>query len=143
MTYSATIRGDKGHLKLTVLKYENPNTKNVDDANWLDVRLESEAGPFRGSFKLALTAIELELLYQQLARATELLSVDFTSMEGNFSLSIEFSRTGTAVLQGVVTPEESEGNALHYRFNSDPVTLEATLRELQQLVAHFPAKQSI
>lgn len=144
MTHSATIRGDEGHLKLEILGYENPHSMDVDDANWLNARLESQAGPFNGSFKLALTAFELDFLYQQLAKAAKSLSqgFDFTSMEGNFSLRLEFSKTGTATLQGVVTPRENEGNALHFRFNSDPITLEATLRELGRLVEHFPAKQS-
>ena len=64
-------------------------------------------------------------------------------MEGNFSLQIEFATTGTAVLQGRITPDESDGNALHYKFYSDPVTLETAVRELRKVVERFPAKRSM
>jgi hypothetical protein len=144
MSSSAMLHGDKGHLRLEILGYENPHSKDFDDANWLEARLEVQAGPFSGSFKLALTTGELGSLYQQLAKANKTLSdrVDFTSMEETFSLKVEFSRTGAATLCGVTTPKGGQGNSLHYRFCSEPVTLEAAVSEFARLVERFPAKQS-
>ena len=144
MSNSVAIPGDNGHLKLEIVGYENPHSKDFDDANWLEARLEVKAEPFRGAIKLALTTDELESLHQQFAKAKRSLSdrADFMSMEDTFSLNVEFSRTGVATLCGVVTPEGGQGNSLHYRFCSDPVTLEAAVNEFARLIERFPAKQS-
>ena len=145
MDNSVVFLGDKGKLRLDVLDYENKSAKAVDDANWLRAKLDVEAGPFTGTVSFGLTAVELDRLYQELAAATEALRgvVAFQNMEGNLSIQLEFQRTGTATLRGVITPYPAEANALHYEFRSDPISLEAAVKGLKRLVDHFPVKRAI
>ena len=145
MNNTALIRGDEGQLRLEILDYENTQAQTIHDANWLRVAVDVKAGPFSGSIGLALSAVELKTLYLELSRATETLtgSIDFTSMEGNLCLKVDFGRTGVVLMRGVVTPNEPEGNELHFQFHTDPAALEGAVQEFKRLAVQFPAKQSI
>lgn len=144
MDNSMVFHGDKGELRLQVLDYENTRAKIADDANWLRAKLDVKAGPFSGTISCGLTAIELNRLYQEISAATEALKdvVNFQSMEGNLSIQLEFQRTGTATLRGVITPYPAEANALHYEFHTDPISLEAAVQGLKRLVDHFPIRHA-
>jgi hypothetical protein len=143
MGNTALIRAEKGHVGLEIAGYENPDANDRDDANWLAGILEVKAGPFCGSFPLALTTLELEDLRAQFTKATTSLvdEVDFATMEETFSIKVKFSRAGQASLWGVAAPKGGNENYLRYSFTSDPITLEAVTRELALLAALFPVKQ--
>jgi hypothetical protein len=59
MTETARIKGDDGEIKIQVIGYENPQAKDIDDRNWLRVRLEIKAGPFSGSTEIAMMTTEI------------------------------------------------------------------------------------
>jgi hypothetical protein len=145
MSESALIRGDAGELRLEILGYENPHATNVDDRNWLQARLEITGGPFSGSIELAITAFELAGLHQQLAEVTKSLigSIRFETMESNWLLNLDFERTGTAVVSGMVIQNQAESNSLQYEFRTDGITLEGMVRDLGKMVAEFPVRQAI
>jgi hypothetical protein len=139
------MKGDKGQLDIEILKYENPNARTIDDANWLLGRLSINAGPFSGSIALSMTTNELESLDKQLGMATKSLTgqIDFASLEGNLRIRVQFGSTGTAVVSGIVTPDEAHETALHFGFNADPTNLEACVQSIGRLLQQFPVKQSI
>jgi hypothetical protein len=141
----AVLSGDKGQIRLEIIDYENRQAKTIEDANWLRASLHIDAGPFSGSITLGLTTIELEHLHQALAKSVVSLreAFDFVTIEGNLSLKVEFDRTGQVLVRGVVTPDESEENALRYGFHTDPITLERTAQALGRLTNQFPVKRSI
>jgi hypothetical protein len=139
------LKGDKGQLDIEILKYENPNARTIDDANWLLGRLSISAGPFSGSIGVSMTTNELENLHRQLGMVTNNLrgQIDFASLEGNLRIRIHFGSTGTAVVTGIVTPDEADETALHFGFNADPINLEACVLSFGHLLQQFPVKHSI
>jgi hypothetical protein len=145
MSNTMIIQGDKGRVRLEVIKYENMLAKSIDDANWLQAKLDVMAGPFSGSITLALTSNELELLHRKLSNAIKLLTgnIEFATMEGNLRLQMTFERTGEVLVQGSVTQDEAEENVLQYYFLTDPITLEAVVRDLERLVRQFPVKHFV
>ena len=145
MGNTALLQGDKGQIKLEVIDYENRQPKTIEDANWLRAILHIEAGPFSGSVNLALTTGELELLHEKIAASGVSLKdvVDFTSMEGNLQLKVEFDRTGVASVTGIVTPDQAGENAIQYGFHTDPITLERAAHEFGRLTNQFPVKRLI
>jgi hypothetical protein len=139
------LKGDKGEVALEILNYENPGALSLEDSNWLRAVLHVHAGPFSGAIEFGMTADELSLLYDQLAASTSTLSgrIRFATTEGNWELNVDFERSGTAIMSGVVTPRQAGGNALHYEFLSDPINLEAAVRDLQRMTKEYPVKTAL
>jgi hypothetical protein len=142
MSEIAQIQGDNGQIGFEILGYENNQAQTTEDANWLRAVLHIKAGPFSGSVKMALTTSELVVLYSKLVKSVISLRdvVEFSTMEGNLSLRIEFGAEGRVSIRGVITPDESEENAVHYGFHTDPITLERSTQEFARLVSRFPVK---
>jgi hypothetical protein len=142
MSEAALLKGDNGGIKIEILGYENPNATNVDDSNWLPARLEATGGPFSSSIEIAITAAELAMLCRELTGVTKALTgnVRFETMEGNWTLNLDFERTGTAVVSGMITPSRAQDNSLHYEFRTDPITLEGLVRDLGKMATEFPVK---
>jgi hypothetical protein len=143
MSEAALLKGDKGKIKIEIFGYEYPIATDVDDSNWLQARLEVSAGPFTGSVEISITAAELAMLCRELTGVTKALTgnVRFETMEGNWTLYLDFQRTGTAVVSGVITPCQAQDNSLHYEFRTDPITLEGLVRDLSRMATIFPVKK--
>ena len=140
MHESVMIAGDRVKLELEVLGRENFRSQNADDYNWLRANMNIIAGSFGGSITFGVTVPELTELYNQLADGVRTLSgeIRFVTMEGNWALNVTFERTGTAVLNGVVTSSLVEDNSLHYEFRTDGITLEAALQSLRRVLTQYP-----
>ncbi len=136
MDTRTVLKGDKGEVALEILNYENPGASSVEDSNWLRAVLHVHAGPFSGAIEFGMTTEELSLLYDQLSASTSTLSgkIRYATTEGNWELNVEFERSGSAIVSGVVTPRQAAGNALHYELLSDPISLEAAVKDLQLIV---------
>ncbi|MGB9029996.1 MAG: hypothetical protein WCC27_07745 [Acidobacteriaceae bacterium] len=144
MSNTVVFAGDGGKISIEVFGYERPAAPHPGgdtwDANWLDAKLLAEAGPFRGTFRLALTTPELAGLYRDLEKATGSLSgrVSFKSLEEDLELTISYSERGAAEIAGVLRPGGLSPGVLHFQFQSDQSYLSSSVQELRILIQRFP-----
>ncbi|MES2222942.1 MAG: hypothetical protein V4587_18475 [Acidobacteriota bacterium] len=146
MTNTVLIRGDTGRISLEILGYENPMAKDISDLNWLRVKLDVVAGPFQGSVRVAVTTYELADFQQRLTGAVESVAggVKFETLEGDLRVNIEFARTGVAGVQAdVFAYDGGTRSSIHCEFETDPITLEATVQDLRRLAEQFPIQHSL
>jgi hypothetical protein len=86
----------EGVLAFTIFGYENKNATNADDAAWLKCQVSTCIGEFSADLKLAFQINELRLCSQKIHDLLENGSLlDFESMEGNISLKVIPTLTGS------------------------------------------------
>jgi hypothetical protein len=142
---AATIRGDKGQLRLEIIGRENPRAQDLDDSNWLRASLEVKGGPFSGTIEFGITAAEIDGLYNELKSKISTLngSIHFVTMEEDWVLDVVFERTGTVVVSGRVTTKRAQANSLHYEYRTDPITLESVVEDLRCITKSYPAYRAL
>lgn len=139
------LKGDRGELTLEILDYENPRAQNTEDSNWLRANLTIQANPFFGSIEFGLTTDELALLSSQLSTVVSSLSgkVRFATMEGNWTLNVDFERSGTAIVSGMVESKRTLGNRLLYELHAEPIVLESVAGDLARMASMYPIKSAM
>jgi hypothetical protein len=146
MSSTALIQGDTGRISLEILGYAYPMAKDINSLNWLRVKLDVVAGPFQGSVRIEVTTDELADFHQHLAGAVKSVAggVKFETREGELSIRIEFARTGVArVKADAVAYDGMKRSSIHCEFDTDPITLEATVQDLRRLAEQFPIQHSL
>ena len=144
MSMRTVLKGDRGELALEILDYENPRAQSVEDSNWLRANLTIQAGPFSGSIEFGLTTDELAVLSSQLSTVMSSLSgqVRFATMEGNWMLNVDFERSGTAIVSGMMTSNRTLGNKLLYELRADPIALEPVVGDVARMTSMYPVRSA-
>jgi len=145
MNSRMVLKGDIGEIALEVLRYENGQALNIEDKNWLRAILYVQAGPLFGKAEFGMTTYELSVLCRELSAGAKTLmgGIRHATTEGNWQLNIDFERTGTAQISGVLIPSMASNNALHYAFESDPISLESAVNQLRHLMQDYPIKTTL
>jgi len=143
MSHRIAFSGEGSSITIEVFDYENPLAKHPDDVSWLKAAVTVQAGPFSGTFKTSVTTHDLAALGEQMGQALQSLSqrISFQTTEGDLTLNVNFSKTGKVQIEGIAQPCGTVKTALQCRFESDPSTLDQTVRELKLVTKRFPAKQ--
>jgi hypothetical protein len=139
------LKGGAGEITLEILRYENLHALCIEDRNWLRAVLAVRGGPLSGKAEFGIMTGELSLLSTELSASLKTLNrgIRYAAMEGNWKLNVDFERTGAALVSGVFIPLTASRNALHYHFESDPISLQTALSQLRQLVKKYPVKTTL
>jgi hypothetical protein len=110
--------------------------------NWLTVQIRVQAGGFHGEVAAEIVAGELVTFASQLRPLYETLngSAEFSTMEGQLSLRLVGDGAGHIELRGEVSDQAGVGNCLHFTLRFDQTQLGASIRELEKITSHFPAR---
>ena len=147
MQKTVEIPGHGGHIKIEVLGYERPETRDRSDANWLAAACSVVVGEFSCSLKLSLITSDFVLFLSQLEEAVSLMrgTAVFNTLEEGLEFTIHFNSAGWADVRGRAQSQTSlvpERTALSFSFKTDQSFLAKTVRELKGIVRAFPIREA-
>ena len=144
MAAKFTFFGKGDRVEVGIPEFETRSAADENDAVWLDSTVTVQAGAFVGSFKASFTPDDLVSLYEQLKRALTSLNeeVFFQNTGGGLALSISLDSGGITSITGVAHPDHLREGMLLFRIDTDHIALVDTLRELENALREFPAKQA-
>jgi hypothetical protein len=129
-------------IEVNVLRYERQAVGEYWDDNWLAVEIRVWAGGFRGKVGASILTGELASFKSHLHPLFETLSgtAEFSTMEEQLSLRLIGDSKGHFELRGEVADQAGIGNRLNFKLQFDQSELGASIRELEGVVAQFPAR---
>ena len=140
------IGGHGGHIKIDVQGYEQPETSDEDDANWLIARCNVAVAEFSCTIKLSLVTRDFVEFLAQLEKAVDSLkgTAAFTTLGEGLDIEIKFTHAGHADLLGRARSQQSlvpDQSVLSFSFETDQSFLSQTVRELRGIVTQFPIRK--
>ena len=134
------LRGEGGIVAVEVLRYENPDSPDATDRNWLACQVTVDVPPFSGAFAVSLLADDLidlgTALREFLDGSHEELS--FEPFEQWISFRIAKRSRGHAEVTGTLRATVERRAELSFSIVSDQSYLSATLSSLEGLQHDFP-----
>lgn len=145
MPKTMIIRGHGGRIGVEVYNYERPDTANEDDANWLKAKCSVVVSEFSCVLGLSLRTHDFVQFLRQLEEAVRQLkgTAVFATLEEGLEFEIKFKSAGQAELSGRARSQTSlvpDQTVLSFSFETDQSFLAETIRELNGIVAQFPAR---
>lgn len=136
-----TLLGASGKIVISVAGYERAAPLDPDDASWLSAEVEVQAGPFTGSYNAALTVQDLAAFAAELAPSLAKLAgrSTFAALEGWLHFTVDIGVRGNAKVFGTAVADNGGKAELAFEFESDQASLAETLRDLQSVIATYPA----
>lgn len=142
MSVVIEILGESGRVKIEVVRYENPSAQNPSDANWLMCRAEVHVRRFSGQIDAAFTTQDFATFGTRLRSAVKDLNgvATFETDENALGLAVEFTRTGSARISGILREADRPQTSLTFSFESDQTFLTRTANDLDELMRRFPIR---
>ena len=133
---------ERERIEVDVLGYERAPVGEYFDDNWLTVDIRVQAGGFHGVASAAILTGELVGFASQLRPLFEKLSgsAQFSTMEGQLTLSLVGDGKGHIELRGEVLDQAGIGNSLHFSLEFDQSQLGTSIRELEKVMSQFPVR---
>lgn len=143
MSLKVPINGNGASIAIEVFGYERHSAQNVSDANWLNCRVNANFGQFTGNYEASFTTFDFCRFRDELKPllATMNGTAAFVTDEEALSCTIQFMRTGTAILKGRAQVQGRTAVILSFSFESDQSFLADTLRGVESVVQTFPIKK--
>jgi hypothetical protein len=135
---------ERERVEVDVISYERPASGEYHDDNWLTVSIAVRVGGFSGRVGAAIVTDELVRFAEQLHRLYEQLtgSAQFTTLEGQLSLTLSCDARGHITLRGEVLDQAGIGNRLSFHLNLDQSFLQQPMRELDAVIRVFPVRHA-
>lgn len=131
-------------VEIDVLRYERAPVGDYHDDNWLTVQILVAAGGFRGKVDASILTAELVDFLTQLHSLKETLraSAVLSTVEEQLELTLTGDGKGHITLSGNVLDQLGSGNRLVLEFSFDQSQLNASIRELTEVVERFPVRSA-
>lgn len=141
MLHEGSVHG--GRIGIVVLGYENANSTNIPDANWLVCEVHIELGPFRGELNATFTTQDFDGLRQELQGLLrgERSSAGFEPYEEVLQVKIERRPTGATAIAGRIRYSDGPDVTLSLTLESDESYLGSVLRALDGVAQQFPVRR--
>ena len=138
-----SIKGIGGSIEIKLFGYENANSDNSSDANWLKSKIKISSGPFQGEFDATLTTSDFSCFEQELIQVLSNLNgkARFQTDEDWLSFDVEIGFLGTAVVQGTAKANDGSRTNLVFSFETDQSYLQQTMRALSDITQTFPVQR--
>ncbi|MCH7948423.1 MAG: hypothetical protein IIC66_11555 [candidate division Zixibacteria bacterium] len=141
-----TIKGDSGEfVSIDVLNYDNPNSPDVDDANWLACNINLSISPFQAKIKASLRTEDFVQFANSVERLRQLPTSKvavFETMEEWLTIEIEKDKLGKLIINGLARDvDKSNGSSLKFAFCSDQTYLKPLLSEINSIINKFPVRE--
>lgn len=142
---SFAVNGEGGRLTVEVLGYGNAHPQTVSDANWLETRIELEAGGCTLGIDAALTTQDVKYFLDELEDVVSALegSASLTTDEESISLRVKVGKSGAAQVSGELKELGTARVKVGFEFDSDQSFLARTLSELRDLQHRCPIVESV
>jgi hypothetical protein len=133
---------ERERVEVAVHGYERATVGEYHDDNWLTVEIEVQAGAFAGRFQAAFLTDELASFLEELRILHSSLrgNANFTTLEGQLSLSLEGDGLGHIGLKGRALDQPGIGNQFRFHLSLDQTQLQASLRSLEGVVNAYPVR---
>jgi hypothetical protein len=128
------------HVLIRPLSRSLPGLFEKWDGNWIDCEIQVMAGAFQGTVRADLRSEEFQTFLedvQDLDRTFEG-AASFTSMEGQFAVTLGGDERGQVRVTGEAIDEPGAGNRLQFRFVIERQQLADLSQALEHLLAAFP-----
>jgi hypothetical protein len=134
------IRGEGGAIAVEVSRYENPDSPDATDRNWLSCRISVDVPPFSGSFEANLLTDDLEDLRNTLREFLlgSLEELSFEPFEQQMTLRVSKRAGGRAHVAGTLRAAVAGRTELSFELLSDQSYLRGALSSLEELERDFP-----
>ncbi len=135
---------ERERVEVDVISYERSVVGEYYDDNWLTVSIAVCVGGFSGRVRAAILTAELAAFAEQLRRLHEQLtgSAEFTTIEGQLSLTLTCDIRGHITLQGEVLDQAGIGNRLSFHLDLDQSFLPQSIQELDAVIQAFPVRHA-
>lgn len=133
--------GASERVEIAVLARAAPGSDEPFDADWLTVEVEVAAGVFAGRFEARFRGHDFVVFRDALHRLHASLAGEarFATMEQQLDLRLTGNGRGAIALEGTARHPTEGTNELRFAFSLDQTQLVQPLRQLDQLIARFPA----
>jgi hypothetical protein len=137
---SFSLKGDNGAITVKVLGYENPQAKDVSDANWLKAEIAFNSGGCTFCYSAALTANDIKHFQAELESVFSNLegSASFLTDEEAILLRVEISKVGSIKVAGELKEVGVAKTKVAFEFCTDQSFLGDTCSELRELLNQYP-----
>lgn len=134
------LAGDNVRLEIDILGYEDSDSPDESDANWLKCIVDLQASGLRVNFRLALSTVCLGSFHEQLLRVVSSMngSASLEADEGQLLAVIEMQPYGAAALRLNVELTDGVRVTCAVRARSDQSYLQQAAEQLGAVVAEFP-----
>ncbi len=135
-----SLKGENGVITVKVLGYENPQAKDVSDANWLKAEIDFNSGGCAICYRAALTTSDIKCFQDELESIFSSLegSASFLTDEDAITLQVEISNIGAIKVSGELKEVGLAKIKVAFEFCSDQSFLGGTISELQELQSKYP-----
>jgi hypothetical protein len=135
---------ERERIEVNVFAYERAALGEYSDDNWLRVSITVRVGGFSGRVSAAIVTDELVRFAEQLHQLHQQLSAsaEFTTLEGQLSLTLNCDVRGHVTLRGEVLDQAGIGNRLSFHLDLDQSFLQQSIRELDAVITAFPVRHT-
>lgn len=140
-----SLKGDNGAITVKVLGYENPQAKDVSDANWLKTEIVFNSGGCTFCYSAALTTNDIKYFQDELENVFSSLegSASFLTDEEAISLKVDISKVGEVKVTGELKEVGLAKTKVMFEFCSDQSFLGGTCSELRELRNQYPIIETV
>ncbi len=107
---------------------------------WVDAEAEISVHCFRGTVRIGLLRMDLEVFLTQLRTLYNSLHgcANFSHLDGQFELELQATATGQIKLTGTAWSQATYENKLEFELQLDQTFLEEPIKQLENLLALWP-----
>jgi hypothetical protein len=137
---SVTIAGDVGKVRISVESYERDKFEDIEDANWLNCRIEFDIIGFSGIYPASIETKDFIDFYN----CVNLILNNFDGIakletkEESINLNIKMLKTGGATITGTLRNIDKANITVDFSFDSDQTYISKAAIELNKITKHFP-----
>ena len=137
---SVTIAGDVGKVRISVESYEREKFEDIEDANWLNCKIEFDIIGFSGSYPASIETKDFIDFYNCVNLILD--NYDgiaiFETKEESIFLNIRMLKTGGATITGTLRNIDKANITVDFTFDSDQTYISKAAIELNNITKHFP-----
>ncbi|MFC5603751.1 hypothetical protein [Sporosarcina koreensis] len=134
------LLGEETKVEIDVLYRSYPNSSDYWDANWVNATIKIEIPGYKVSFDADLRTDEIRKFLNELKSLRQSLrgKASLTNLEGNLEFEGEIDKLGKIKWNAETCYPAGNGAVLEFKFESDQTYLNMLIKELDDIITHFP-----
>lgn len=131
-------------IEVGVIGYEQEPTGEYYDDNWIRGSVYISVGGFKGKYSAAFLTDDLSQFLNELQHLYRSLkgTAEFKTMEGQLYVKASGDGKGHIEIEGKAIDAAGIGNQLNFNLEIDQTDLLQTIKQLRELVKHYPVRSS-
>lgn len=134
--------GNDGKLEINILRRSNLEADDYWDGNWLDSEIRIDVQSFKSLYGTNLRVDDLQMFCERLIalRGNKENEAEFTTLEDGLYLHCKLEYNGIINCRGKANNDT--GNSLEFRLQTDLVSLDIFIHELEVVLKSYPLVDS-